>query len=89
MRVKRILRVRKIFIGDTLDYDGALAELEIARHSLPNDPQVFALKGYIQRRQGRQNEAVRNLEHSVDLDPRNFFTLQQIANGYANPKALR
>ena len=33
-----------------LDYDGALAELEVARQTLPNDPQVFELKGYIQRR---------------------------------------
>ena len=35
-----------------LDYDGALAELEIARRSLPNNPRIFALMGYIQRRQG-------------------------------------
>jgi serine/threonine protein kinase/tetratricopeptide (TPR) repeat protein len=76
-----LARAQNLYRG-YLDYDGALAELEVAGHSLPNDPQVFALKGYIQRRQGRQNEAVRNLEHAVDLDPRNFFTLQQIANGY-------
>src|SRR5205814_2400713 len=36
-----------------LDYDGALAELEVARRSLPNDPRIFAVTGYIQRRQGR------------------------------------
>ncbi len=36
-----------------LDYDGALAELEVARRSLPNDPRIFAVMGYIQRRQGR------------------------------------
>jgi serine/threonine protein kinase/tetratricopeptide (TPR) repeat protein len=76
-----LARAQNLYRG-YLDYDGALAELEVAGHSLPNDPQVFALKGYIQRRQGRQDEAMRNLEHAVDLDPRNFFTLQQIANGY-------
>src|SRR5882724_9337278 len=35
-----------------LDYDGALAELEIARRTLPNDPRVFELTGYIARRRG-------------------------------------
>ena len=29
-----------------LDYNGALAELEIARRILPNDPRVFELTGY-------------------------------------------
>ena len=29
-----------------LDYDGALAELEIARRSLPNDPRIFARDGF-------------------------------------------
>jgi TolB-like protein/class 3 adenylate cyclase len=65
-----------------LDYDGALAELEVARQTLPNDPRVFELKGYIQRRQGRWEESTRNLEHAIDLDPRNFFMLQQIAISY-------
>jgi len=65
-----------------LDYDGALAELELARQSLPNDPMVFELKGYIERRRGKQQEALQSLERAVDLDPRNFFTLQQIAASY-------
>jgi serine/threonine-protein kinase len=64
------------------DYEGAQAELEVAGRTLPNDPEVFALKGYIQRRQGRQDEALRNLAHAVDLDPRDFTTLQQIASSY-------
>ena len=32
-----------------LDYDGALAELETARQTLPNDARLFELKGYIER----------------------------------------
>jgi tetratricopeptide (TPR) repeat protein len=43
---------------------------------------VFELKGYIERRRGKQQEALQSLEHAVDLDPRNFFTLQQIAASY-------
>jgi len=66
-----------------LDYDGALAELEIARQTLPNDSRIFELKGYIARRQGRWEEAVQNLERAADLDPRNVDMLQQIALSYA------
>jgi TolB-like protein/Tfp pilus assembly protein PilF len=67
-----------------LDYDRALAELEIAGHNLPNDAHVFELQGYIQRRQGKHVEALHSLGRAADLDPRNVFTLQQIAisNGF-------
>ena len=64
------------------DYDGALAELKVARRSLPNDPRVFELTGYILRRRGEQEEGAHNLERSVELDPRNFYTLQQLAVSY-------
>ena len=64
------------------DYGSALAELEVARQTLPNDPRIFELMGYIQRRQGRWEESTRNIERAIDLDPRNFFTLQQIAISY-------
>ncbi len=62
-----------------LEYEKALAELTIASRTLPNDPRVFELSGYIIRRQGHQEEGLRNLERALELDPRNFATLQQIA----------
>jgi len=65
-----------------LDYDGALAELDIARRTLPNDPRVFELAGFIQRRRGNYEEALRNLERALELDPRNLRTLQQTAITY-------
>jgi len=65
-----------------LDYDDALTELDVARQSLPNDPRVFELKGYIERRQGKLEEALRSLERSVDLDPRNILTIGQIGATY-------
>jgi TolB-like protein/Tfp pilus assembly protein PilF len=66
-----------------LDYQGALGELAAASRSLLNEPQVFELMGYIARRQGRQEEALRNLQRALDLDPRNVLTLQQTALSYA------
>jgi len=59
-----------------------LAELEIARRALPNDPRIFELTGYILRRRGQQEEGLRDLQRAVELDPRNFDTLQQIAASY-------
>jgi TolB-like protein/Tfp pilus assembly protein PilF len=64
------------------EYAGALAELEIARRALPNDPRLFELTGYILQRRGQQEEGLQNLKRAVELDPRNFFTLQQIALSY-------
>jgi serine/threonine protein kinase/tetratricopeptide (TPR) repeat protein len=66
-----------------LDYHGALAELAAASKTLLNEPEVFELRGYIARRQGRQEEALRNLQRALDLDPRNILTLQQTALSYA------
>jgi TolB-like protein/Tfp pilus assembly protein PilF/predicted Ser/Thr protein kinase len=66
-----------------LDYEGALAELDVARGSLPNAPEIFFLTGCIQRRQGRWEESTRNLERALELDPRNVNTLYNIADSCA------
>jgi TolB-like protein/class 3 adenylate cyclase/Tfp pilus assembly protein PilF len=76
-----LARAENLYRG-YLDYDGALAELDIARRSLPNDPRIFELTGYIKRRQGKHEEAVRNLERALELDPRNSLTLVQISLTY-------
>ena len=65
-----------------LDYKGALAELELARRSIPNDPWVVLLKGYIERRQGRWDESIRDQQRGTELDPRNTLALQQLATTY-------
>jgi serine/threonine-protein kinase len=66
------------------DYDRARQELAAARRALPNDPLPFLLTGYIDRREGRWDKATRNMERAVELDPQNFFTLQQIALTYTH-----
>src|SRR5438034_7570421 len=76
-----LARAQYLYYG-LRDYAGALAELEIARRGLPNDPRLFELTGYILRRRGQHEEGLRNLQRAVELDPRNFFTLQQIALSY-------
>jgi serine/threonine protein kinase/tetratricopeptide (TPR) repeat protein len=53
------------------DYDHARGELAIAARLLPNNARVFELSAFIERRQGRWRDAVRNFEHAMELDPRN------------------
>jgi len=64
------------------DYGRARTELAIARGTLPNDAEVFQYTGYINRREGRWVEATHNLERALELDPRNFLKLQQLALTY-------
>jgi TolB-like protein/class 3 adenylate cyclase/Tfp pilus assembly protein PilF len=65
-----------------LDYDRARGELSLAQKSLPNEPLVFVLAGYIDRRQGRWAESTKNLERAGELDPQNRGVLYQLANSY-------
>ena len=76
-----LARAQYLYYG-LRDYGGALAELEIARRALPNDPRLFELTGYILRLRGQQEEGLQNLQRAVELDPRNFNTLQQISLSY-------
>ena len=76
-----LARAENLYRG-YLDYGDALAELEVARRNLPNDPRVAELEGYIERRQGKHAQGLSSLRRAVDLDPRNIFTLQQIAISY-------
>jgi eukaryotic-like serine/threonine-protein kinase len=76
-----LARANYLYYGSR-DYAGALAELENGRRSLPNDPRLSELTGYILRRRGQQEEGLRNLQKAIDLDPRNYFIMQQIALSY-------
>jgi serine/threonine-protein kinase len=68
-----------------LDYDKARNELAAARRALPNDPVVFLLLGYIDRRQGRWDDSLKNTQQALSLDPRGPqtpFMLEQISRTY-------
>ena len=76
------LAVAKHLSWGYLDYDRAREELSLALKSLPNDPLLFVLAGYIDRRQGRWGESTKNLERAIELDPQNRGTLDQLAISY-------
>jgi TolB-like protein/tRNA A-37 threonylcarbamoyl transferase component Bud32 len=64
------------------DYDRARDELTIAVRTLPNNARIFEWSGYIDRRQNRWHDAVRNLERAMELDPRNVRILAGAAVTY-------
>ena len=64
------------------DYDRARSELAIARRLLPNEPLIFATLAWIDRRQGRWQDHLRNVNRALELDPRNVFILHQVAGSY-------
>jgi len=68
------------------DYRRARSEVAIARRTLPNNADVFRYTGFIDRREGHWEEATRNLERALELDPRNFFILQQLALTYQSQR---
>jgi tetratricopeptide (TPR) repeat protein len=65
-----------------LDYHRARQELKLAQKSLPNEPLVFEILGFIDRRQGRWAESTKNLERAIELDPQNGLFLKQLADSY-------
>jgi TolB-like protein len=68
-----------------LDYDKARNELAAARRALPNDRAVFLLMSYIDRRQGRWDDSLTNIQQAISLDPRGPqtpFMLEQISRTY-------
>jgi TolB-like protein/Tfp pilus assembly protein PilF len=64
------------------DYGRARSELAIARRLLPNEPSVYETLGWIDRRQGRWQDHLRNVNRALELDPRNVFILHQLAGTY-------
>jgi serine/threonine protein kinase len=59
------------------DYKRALEEFGIAEKMQPNNADVLEAMGYVQRRQGKWEESVKNIERAVELDPK---TTDRIGN---------
>ncbi len=77
------------YYSGLLDYDRARAELAIAEKALPNEPLVFEIRGYIDRRQGRLSESIAAMERALELDPQNLILLQQISTSYESLRRFK
>ena len=64
------------------DYDRARQELVLAHLTLPNESRIPLLAGYIDRRQGRWEKSLEEIAQALELNPRDFSMLQQIALTY-------
>jgi TolB-like protein/predicted Ser/Thr protein kinase len=67
------------FYHGYFDYAHARGELAIAVRTLPNNALIFEWTGFIDRRQSRWQDAVRNFERATELDPRNVKILTSAA----------
>jgi non-specific serine/threonine protein kinase len=57
------------YYWDHLDYDHALEQFAIARKSQPNNTSLLSGIGWVQRRQGKFEQALANLKRACELDP--------------------
>ena len=64
------------------DYERARQELVLAQLTLPNESRIPLLAGYIDRRQGRWEKSLDEMTQALELSPRDFSVLQQIALTY-------
>ncbi|MDQ6655529.1 MAG: tetratricopeptide repeat protein, partial [Verrucomicrobiota bacterium] len=79
---------KHLYWGD-FDVDRARAELALAQAQLPNDPTPSLLAGYIDRRQGKWEDSIRQLQRALELDPQNPYDLQQLALTYQKQRRFR
>jgi TolB-like protein/class 3 adenylate cyclase/Flp pilus assembly protein TadD len=65
------------------DYEQARKEFELARKGLPNSSRLYLYIGVLDRRQARWDEAIKNVDKAVELDPLNFLVLEEAAFTHA------
>jgi TolB-like protein/Tfp pilus assembly protein PilF len=64
------------------DFEKAREQIAIAAQSLPNNPDVFWYRGATYAGQGRWEEAIKDYEQAILLDPRYPKLLEDLVNGY-------
>jgi TolB-like protein/cytochrome c-type biogenesis protein CcmH/NrfG len=64
------------------NFAAAAREFEIAQRGLPNESEAYLALGAIQRRQGKWTESNANFEKAVSLNPKDIWTIQNLAINY-------
>jgi adenylate cyclase len=65
------------------DYSGALAQLDLVDQYFRNDKQTIDMRGYVLRRMGRLDEAVRYFIRHAQAYPKNLFVQADVSETYA------
>ena len=69
------------------EYENALKELEIARAGIPAEATHYV--GMVLRRHGKFDEAIRNQEEAVRLDPRSLLIWLELANSFLSTRRYK
>jgi eukaryotic-like serine/threonine-protein kinase len=64
------------------DYDRALEEFAVAEKMQPNNADLFEAIAYVQRRQGKWDDSVKNLERAIDIDPKTTDRILTLTQTY-------
>jgi tetratricopeptide (TPR) repeat protein len=73
-----LARARHLYNGYR-NYEGARAELAIARRGLPNSVEAINYEAFIERRMGNMEKAIEGLKEALAHDPRNQSSLSNLA----------
>ena len=65
-----------------LDYDRALAELDIALSKMPGHAEAWAIRAYVQRRRGDAETSIESHIKAIELDPRNVLNIWELGGTY-------
>ncbi len=65
------------------NYEAALSSYREAERRLPNNADVSAEIGYVERRVGKFRESIADQERAIERDPRNSNFLSELANTYS------
>jgi serine/threonine protein kinase/Tfp pilus assembly protein PilF len=61
------------------DYERARVQLAMARRSLPNNVEAIQLAGFMDRRQGKWDQGLQELNEAIARDPRNPDSVAEVA----------
>ena len=75
------------------DWDRALEEFAIVQESQPNNSDLLSFIGYVQRRQGKFEEALANIKRASELDPLSNIKASELGETFElmrnYPEAMR
>jgi tetratricopeptide (TPR) repeat protein len=62
------------------DYERIREQLAIAKRGLTNSAEVFRLEAWMDRRQGKWEKAIQDLNEAIARDPRNILSIHDLAD---------
>ena len=74
---------------DYRDYQRARVHLAIAKKGLPNNALAIQIEAFMDRRQGRFDEAIQGLKKAISLDPRSAGQIEELAYTFIVTRQFR